>query len=645
MSLLSLNHEYQRVPTDDNNIKGAETRTTRPIPLDVIERNNRAAKNQTSFDRLFCKRFFRICQILFSRSNPDGNLIGIWFIFIFASLINEIAVYFAGSIPSRFYIILISKDLDGLKTLLVFSMLIVLGAGLGKSVVKFVGGIFSLYTRKILTKHLQSKYVNRTTFYRLLTTRPDIDNPDQRITQDVDKFAETLRLICEEIIIAPILIAYYTYLTWVFSGFLGPVLVYSYFLFGIVGSRFLIVPLVNLVFMKEFHEGNFRLLHVRIRHFAESISFSLGENAEHARLNSFFTKILTFTSKIIERELCLQAFTESISYFGSILSYIIIAILVFNGTYDDVEKDKLSGIISMNSFITMYLIYKFTEIVDQSVQISDLAGYTARIGQLLEAIEDVDNELENVDIDSPFSGQLSGELIITFDQISITTPSGHQLLSDFKFFIEQEKNLMIVGPNGSGKTSLLRVMCGLWPVSRGHIIIPHTNDQRKLFVYLPQTPYLAFGSLRDQITYPMRNDENNKYATDEEVRTVLAMVNLTHLEQLLFSFDAHYGIDWDKMLTPGEQQKLAFARLFFWRPVFAALDESTSMLDSFIESQIFESCKDLGITTITVSHNKNLLKYHDKVLLLDGKGGYSTSDIDIDGCEDVWRWIDGNLRI
>ncbi|CAG8698099.1 18031_t:CDS:2, partial [Gigaspora rosea] len=467
MSLLSLNHEYQRVPTDDNNIK------------DVIERNNRAAKNQTSFDRLFCKRFFRICQILFSRSNPDGSLIGIWSIFILASLINEIAVYFAGSIPSRFYIILISKDLDGLKTLLVFSMLIVLGAGLGKSVVKFVGGIFSLYTRKILTKHLQSKYVNRNTFYRLLTTRPDIDNPDQRITQDVDKFAETLRLICEEIIIAPILIAYYTYLTWAFSGYLGPVLVYSYFLFGIVGSRFLIVPLVNLVFMKEFHEGNFRLLHVRIRHFAESISFSLGENAEYDRLNSFFTKILNFTSKIIERELCLQ--------------------------------DKLSGIISMNSFITMYLIYKFTEIVDQSVQVSDLAGYTARIGQLLEAIEDVDNELENVEIDSPFSGQLSGELIITFDQISITTPSGHQLLSDFKFFIEQEKNLMIVGPNGSGKTSLLRVMCGLWPVSKGHIIIPHTNDQRKLFVYLPQTPYLAFGSLRDQITYPMRNDETTKY--------------------------------------------------------------------------------------------------------------------------------------
>ncbi|CAG8773662.1 3936_t:CDS:2, partial [Racocetra persica] len=257
MSLFNLNHEYQRVPTEDNSIKGVETRTTKPVPLDVIERNNRTARSQSSFDRLFCKRFFRICKILFSRSNPDGNLIGIWFIFILASLINEVAVYFAGSIPSRFYMILISKDFDGFQTLLIFSGLIVLGAGLGKSVVKFVGGIFSLFTRKILTKHLQSKYVNQNTLYRLLTMRPDIDNPDQRITQDVDKFAESLRVICEEIIISPVLIAYYTYLTWVFSGYLGPLMIYMYFIFGIIGSRFLIVPLVNLVFMKEFHEGNF----------------------------------------------------------------------------------------------------------------------------------------------------------------------------------------------------------------------------------------------------------------------------------------------------------------------------------------------------------------------------------------------------
>src|SRR6266542_2284070 len=122
------------------------------------------------------------------------------------------------------------------------------------------------------------------------------------------------------------------------------------------------------------------------------------------------------------------------------------------------------------------------------------------------------------------------------------------------------------------------------------------------------------------------------------------MVNLTHIEQIVETFDSKYGADWSKMLSPGEQQKLAFARLFYWKPVFAALDEATSSLDSNTEKQFFEKCKEFGITTITVSHNKNLLQYHDKVLLLNGKGGYVTSDIDINGTENIERWIDSTLR-
>jgi len=132
--------------------------------------------------------------------------------------------------------------------------------------------------------------------------------------------------------------------------------------------------------------------------------------------------------------------------------------------------------------------------------------------------------------------------------------------------------------------------------------------------------------------------------SDEEVRSLLAKVNLTHLEKIVGTFDSQFGADWDKMLSPGEQQKLAFARLFYWKPVFAALDEATSSLDSNTERHFFDVCKELGITTITVSHNKNLLHYHDVVLLLDGKGNYATSDIDINGSENIERWIDGTLR-
>ena len=132
--------------------------------------------------------------------------------------------------------------------------------------------------------------------------------------------------------------------------------------------------------------------------------------------------------------------------------------------------------------------------------------------------------------------------------------------------------------------------------------------------------------------------------SDEEVRSLLAKVNLLHLENIVGTFDSQFGADWDKMLSPGEQQRLAFARLFYWKPVFAALDEATSSLDSNTEGHFFDVCKELGITTITVSHNRNLLRYHDKVLLLDGKGNYATSDIDINGSENIERWIDGTLR-
>jgi len=102
-------------------------------------------------------------------------------------------------------------------------------------------------------------------------------------------------------------------------------------------------------------------------------------------------------------------------------------------------------------------------------------------------------------------------LSIKFDQVSFSSPSGTPLLSDFKFTIEQEKNVLIIGPNGSGKSSILRVMCGLWPKTRGQIKRPISSNQQEVLVYLPQTPYLVFGSLRDQLTYPMINEKRGNY--------------------------------------------------------------------------------------------------------------------------------------
>lgn len=130
---------------------------------------------------------------------------------------------------------------------------------------------------------------------------------DQRIAQDVDKFADKLREIGEEILVSPILIAYYTFQNWKLCGFLGPTIIYTYFIISLISSRFLISPIVSSVYMKEFHEGNFRFLHVRIRQFAESIAFGWGEPAEKVRLDKYLNKILDYTKQIIERELILES--------------------------------------------------------------------------------------------------------------------------------------------------------------------------------------------------------------------------------------------------------------------------------------------------------------------------------------------------
>ncbi|CAG8524988.1 274_t:CDS:2 [Paraglomus occultum] len=590
---------------------------------------------------------------------PEGNVIWLWLTFMVVSFIKEIAVYYVGTIPSRFYGVFVGRDWDGFKIVLVLALLFVIAAGVGRSLVQFINGLFALKTRRILTRYIQTRYVNGKTLYRLLVWQPEIDNPDQRITQDTSNFSTKLALILSEVIITPILIIYYTYKCFVISGYLGPMLIYIYFVVGTVCSRFLISPIVELVFLKEQQEGYFRFLHARIRNYVESIAFSWGEKGERTRLDELLMRVLGYQKKIVYKELPLQTVTEAFGYFGSVLSYVVIAIPLFSGKYDDLPTDELSAIIALNAFLSIYLVYLFTVIVQRASDISDLAGYTARIGQLLEAIDDIENRLEHVETVHDIDGSLENidsdflldqqpnaytELSISFDRVTIKSPAGKTLLTDLRFTIEQNKNVIILGPNGSGKTSILRTMSGLWPACEGAVNLPHATVKQKVLVYLPQTPYLTYGSLRDQITYPVVNSLRSSFITDEAIRTILSKVGLVHIEKICGDFDTVYGQEWNTMLSPGEQQKLAFARLFYWRPVFAAFDEATSSLDSALESQFFVTCKSLGITCITVSHNRNLLKYHDQVLLLDGRGHYATSDIDIDGTEDIERWIDQTLR-
>ncbi|KAG1238930.1 hypothetical protein G6F67_000028 [Rhizopus microsporus] len=557
------------------------------------------SSSQYRFDRLFLKRFHRLLRILFNTNRLRAwsttkearkhSVFWLYITFVFIGIGYEIIVYFVGLIPSNFYTILTSRDLAGFIRYIPTCLLLVFAVAACKSLLKFMGELFAIKTRRLLTVHLQHRYIKSKMVYNLLMNQY-VDNPDQRITQDVDKFAETLQQIITNLIIAPLMAIYYTYKCWMVTGFFGPLAVLVYFLIGSLLSRRLIQPIVNAVFYKELQEGNFRYLHVRLRQYVESIAFCDGEKEEHDRANQSLNTLLTYQRSIVNNSLFLNMANESFSYLGSIISYFLVAIPIFTGALDGKDAGELSSIIS---------------------QLSDLAGYTARIGELLEALDQVVENLENVEIDHPHHFD-NGCDHIEFDHVTLYSPSRKLIVRDLCMTIQPKHHVVFTGSNGRGKTSILRALAGLWPSSEGTVRVP------KDILFLPQIPYLVEGSLRNQLGYP------SSQCTDESILSNLEKVRLSHLAGMLESFDTCYGQEWYKMLSPGEQQKLVFARIFYANPL---LDEATNAMDEESAEHLYRLLLESGVTIISVTHQPSIIKYHHTEVHLESNGEYQIRHI------------------
>jgi putative ATP-binding cassette transporter len=199
--------------------------------------------------------------------------------------------------------------------------------------------------------------------------------------------------------------------------------------------------------------------------------------------------------------------------------------------------------------------------------------------------------------------------------MTLSTPDGQQtLVRDLSFEVSNGQGLLLRGTSGSGKTSILRALAGLWDSGRGQIERP--NLMKALF--LPQKPYLILGTLRDQLCYP-----HACRAHEEDLRRVLAQVNLADLPERHGGFDVE--VDWAAILSPGEQQRLAFARLLINRPNYAFLDEATAALDRANQERLYRLLRATGVTYISVSHNPDLVSYHDEILELIGDGSWKMS--------------------
>jgi len=197
------------------------------------------------------------------------------------------------------------------------------------------------------------------------------------------------------------------------------------------------------------------------------------------------------------------------------------------------------------------------------------------------------------------------------------------LVRRLSFTVHPGDHLLIVGPNGCGKSSLFRILGGLWPVYGGSVKKPSFED----IFYIPQRPYLSRGSLRQQVIYPDGVREMRaKGVKDSDLYEILSILEIASITDRPNGWDAEE--EWRDVLSGGLQQRIAMARLFYHKPRFAILDECTSSVTLEIEKVMYESAKKLGITLMTVSHRRSLWKYHKKILQFDGQGGYVFTGLD-----------------
>ncbi|KAI9132198.1 ABC transporter ATP-binding protein/permease [Acaryochloris sp. CCMEE 5410] len=463
-----------------------------------------------------------------------------------------------------------------------------------------------LQWRRWLTNRYVDNYFSNRAYYNLNNLHTDIDNPDQRIAEDVKSFTQESLTFLLIIVDSLLGIIAFSSVLWKISSSLVLFLVLYAVLGTVVTVGVFGKGLVRLNFAQLKKEADFRFSLVRIRENAESIAFYRGEQQEADQVKERFMEAFDNFKNLIIWQLNLNVFSNAYEFLPFILPAIVVAPGIFAGELEVGKVSEAQGAFIRIFFSLNLIVARFQELTSFGAGIDRLYTFAESLEQPSQTEEESTESDAEEELTQPTFTVEEGEGL-SLVELTLMTPNYQRtLITDLSIALSEGEGLLVKGPSGCGKSSLLRAMAGLWNSGQGTIHRPQPGD----ILFLPQRPYMIVGSLRDQMIYPNMEIE----ASDEELKAILQQINLPDLDERFEGFDAVE--DWSSVLSLGEQQRLTFARLLLNKPQYAILDEATSALDLSNEASLYQQLQHLETTFLSVGHRSTLTNYHERTLKL-----------------------------
>ena len=474
--------------------------------------------------------------------------------------------------------------------------------------------VYQLYLRQILhirwrrwmTEHFLKNWLTAQAYYRIQLDQSTTDNPDQRISDDLDRYTSLTLTLTLGLLDSVITLVSFMFILWRLSGSLEiPLwgdtsvsipgyLVWAAVLYAALGTwltSWVGRPLAALLFDQQRFEADFRFSMIRLRENAESVAFYGGEAREYGVFDRRFGRVVANWWDIIRRRKKLTWFTASYAQVAVIFPFLAATPGYFS------KRIQLGGVMQVISAFgsvqdsLSWIVSSYTEIAEYRSVVARLHGFSGRLTGI--AAEQQQPR--------PIAIERSGEGV-EVTGLRLNLPSGQQLHDGIALAASPQKPLLITGPTGAGKSTLLRAIAGLWPFGDGQVRV---GSGQALF--LPQRPYLPLGTLADALAYPAQAE----FSRRGEMEAALRAVGLSYVTDYLDVND-----HWAQRLSIGEQQRLGFARVLLARPQIVFLDEATSALDEAGEAALYRLLReaDWGPTIVSVGHHGTLRRFHDAIV-------------------------------